>query len=241
MKKLYDENEMRFSLILIVLYVVLFSTADRISASIGTNKSVTVPLGILMTCVLFYFIRKNGLSEKYGLCRFKGTAKHYLYFIPLVALASTNLWWGAELKFSILETVLYVISMICVGFIEEIIFRGFLFNAMCKSNVKRAIIVSSITFGLGHIVNLVNGAELVSTLMQICYAVACGFLFTILFYKGKSLWPCIITHATINSLSAFAVESKRNAVADLIASVFLCIVSFSYAAYILRKESKLTE
>lgn len=45
-----------------------------------------------------------------------------------------------------------------------------------------------------------------STLMQICYAAASGYLFTIIFYKGKSLLPCIMTHGVINSLSAFAVE-----------------------------------
>lgn len=52
------------------------------------------------------------------------------------------------------------------------------------NNVKRAILISSITFGLGHIVNLLNGKNILETLMQICYAVAIGFLFTIIFYKG---------------------------------------------------------
>jgi membrane protease YdiL (CAAX protease family) len=59
-----------------------------------------------------------------------------------------------------------------VGFLEEVILRGFLFKALCKSNVKTAI--------------------------------AIGFAFTIIFYKGKCLWPCIITHSVVNSLSAFA-------------------------------------
>lgn len=61
--------------------------------------------------------------------------------------------------------------MINVEFIEEIIFRGFLFKMMEKDNVKRAIIVNEITFGIGHIVNLLNGEELIPTLMQICYAI----------------------------------------------------------------------
>ena len=48
--------------------------------------------------------------------------------------------------------------MLCVGFAEEVIFRGFLFRAMEKDNVKTAIIGSSVTFGLGHVLNLVNGS-----------------------------------------------------------------------------------
>ncbi len=80
---------------------------------------------------------------------------------------------------SILETILFIMSMVCIGFIEEIIFRGFLFKSMYKNNIKLAIFVSSITFGMGHIVNLLNGRDLIPTLLQICYATAIGFLFTI--------------------------------------------------------------
>ena len=89
------------------------------------------------------------------------------------------------------------LSMACVGVIEEVIFRGFLFKAMCKDNIKLAVFISSITFGMGHIVNLLNGKDLIATLLQICYASAIGFLFTIIFYKGKSLLPCIITHGCL--------------------------------------------
>lgn len=55
-----------------------------------------------------------------------------------------------------------------------------------SNNIKFAVFISSITFGMGHIVNLLNGKDLIPTLLQICYAVAIGFLFTIIIYKGKS-------------------------------------------------------
>ena len=122
--------------------------------------------------------------------------------------------------------------MINVGFIEEIIFRGFLFKMMEKENVKSAIIVSSITFGIGHIVNLLNGADLVPTLLQICYAISIGYLFVIIFYKSKSLVPCIITHCLVNSLSIFSVE---NSTYLYISSLFLIIVPVAYAIYINKK------
>lgn len=235
MKKLYDKNELNFSLIWIVLYVVLLSVADNVSASIGISKIVTAPLCVAMTAIIYFWIRKNGLKEKYGLCGFKGDVKQYLYFIPLILLASTNVWWGFKLNLSVSETILYIISMMCVGFLEEVIFRGFLFKAMCKDNVKRAIIVSSITFGFGHIVNLLNGKEIPETLMQVCYAVAIGFLFTIIFYKGKSLWPCIITHSVVNSLSVFANEEAVPVWGGIARSIFLCVVSLGYVIYILKK------
>ena len=181
MRKIYDKNELNFALIWIGVYVVVCSVADSISNTIGVAKIVTTPLCIVMTAMIYLWICRNGLQEKYGLCKFKGEAKTYLYFVPLVLLVSTNLWYGVRLNLSIFETVLYVISMLCVGFLEEVIFRGFLFQAMCKNNVKQAIVISSITFGIGHIVNLLSGSGTMETVMQICYATAIGFLFTILF------------------------------------------------------------
>ena len=99
---------------------------------------------------------------------------------------------------------------------------------MAKDNIKSAIIVSSITFGIGHIVNLLNGADLIPTLMQICYAVSIGYLFVTIFYKSKSLIPCIITHSLINALSIFNAENSTSYIVPII----LTLMPLIYAIYI---------
>lgn len=238
MKKIYDKNELNFALIWIGIYVVLASVGDNLSATIGITKLVTAPICIILTIILYLWIRKNELKEKYGLCPFRASAKKYLYFVPLVLMASTNLWRGLQLNMTVLESVLYVVGMLCVGFLEEVIFRGFLFKALCKDNVKMAILISSVTFGFGHIVNLLNGSDTVATLLQMCYAVAIGFAFTMFFYKGKSLWPCIITHSVINSLSTFANGDGVTIADGLIRCAFICVVSVGYALYILKRVEK---
>ena len=235
MKKVYDKNELNFALIWIGIYVVLVSIGDNVSASIGITKLVTAPICVVLTVVMYLWIRKYGLKEKYGICSLQASAKEYLYFLPLVLLATTNVWFGVRLNMTVLESVLYVVSMLCVGFLEEVIFRGFLFKALCKDNVKTAIIISSVTFGIGHIVNLLNGRGVTETLLQVCYAVAIGFVFTIIFYKGKSLWPCIITHSVVNSLSAFANKEDAPEWRGIVSSIFLIVVSVGYAAYILKR------
>ncbi len=233
MKKLYEKNELTFSLVWILAYVVLFSVADHFSDSLGYPKIITAPFSVFFALFLFAWIKKHALLEKYGLCLFQGSWKSYLYFLPLLLIMSANLWNGAAMNASAVETVLYILSMICVGFIEEVIFRGFLFKAICKSNVKQAILIASITFGIGHIVNLLNGAEVLPTLLQICYAVAIGFLFTVLFYKGKSLLPCIVTHSIFNSLSIFSIRGSQ--VLDIVTAAVLCVLSAGYALWILKK------
>lgn len=239
MTHLYKKSKLYFSFLWIALYVVSFSIGDSISLALGTAKIVTAPLCIMMSLFLLFWIFKNDLSTKYGLIKIKIDFKKYLYFLPLIIISSTNLWGGVEFHFSAFETVLYVVSMIGVGIIEEIIFRGFLFKALCKENVKQAIIISSITFGLGHIVNLLNGAEVTSTLLQICYAIAIGFLFTVIFYKSKTLIPCIITHSIVNSLSAFAGERADGF--HIMVAVIITLTSLSYAIWVLRKGGRQNE
>lgn len=234
MKKIYDKSNLCFSIIWIVAYVVLFSVADGLSEKTGYMKSITVLVGILLSTIIIIFLKKNNLLEKYGLCSFKGNLKSFLFFIPLLAILTVNLWNGVKMNTSIINTILFIISMVCVGFLEEIIFRGFLFVSMSQNSIKSAIIVSSITFGIGHIVNLLNGANFIPTLLQVLYAIAIGFLFTIMFYKSKSLIPCIIVHAVFNSLSIFSVENSSMTL-DIITAVFLCVVSIGYALWILKK------
>jgi membrane protease YdiL (CAAX protease family) len=103
---------------------------------------------------------------------------------------------------------------------------------MAKNNVNSAIIVSALTFGVGHIVNLLNGAELIPTLLQICYAASIGYLFVIIFHKTKSLIPCIITHSLMNALSVFNIE---NSLSLYVSSAFLIIVPLVYAWDIKRR------
>ena len=233
MKKLYEKSELTFAIAWIIAYVVLFSAADNVSESLGFEKMITAPVGVFFALFLFAWIRKNGLLEKYGLCSFQGNWQSYLYFIPLLLIMSTNLWNGVAMNVSAVEVMLHILSMLCVGFIEEVIFRGLLFKAISKSNVKRAILISSVTFGIGHIVNLLNGADVLPTLLQICYAIAIGFLFIIIFYKGKSLLPCIVTHSIVNSLSIFSVQGSR--MFHIVTSAALCVISIGYALWILNK------
>lgn len=235
MKKIYQKSEIWFAIIWIIIYVFGASAADSISKSIGLAKVITLPFLLITGGFLLIWIKKNGLMEYYGLCKTPFPAKKFLYWIPLFVIFSINLWFGVTLKTGIAEAIVYVCFMLCVGFVEEIIFRGLLFKAMSRDNIKSAVIVSSVTFGLGHIVNLINGnGELLPTILQICYAIAVGFLFVVLFYRGKSLIPCILAHSINNALSTFANKANITDIKQIWSSAILCILSVAYALIIMR-------
>lgn len=241
MTKLYKKNELMFAILWIVAYVVLSSLADQLSESIGIEKAATAVLHIVMSLILFIWIRKSGLSEKYGFCASKVPAKCFLYYLPLVIIASASLWNGINLRFGLVGTACYVISMCCVGFLEEVIFRGLLFRAMEKDNLKTAIIVSALTFGLGHIVNLFNGSgqDITTTIIQIVFAVLVGFVLVLIFYYGGSLVPCILFHSVNNALSAFEAQGTMNPQLEMALNVALIVVVLGgYLIYLIKAFSK---
>ena len=241
MKRLYDKSNIIFSIVLIVIYCVTLSIGDSVSSLIGIEKIISLFIALLFSLIIIIFIYKYKLKEEYGLCNIKVSYKKVLYFIPLLILMSTNLWYGVTMNLSIHETIIYILTMLCVGFLEEIIFRGFLFNAMKKDNLKVAIVVSSITFGIGHIINLINGsgADLINNLLQVVYATSAGFMFVMIYYKTNSLIPSIITHGIFNALSVFSKEITSIEM-NILSCVIITLITGLYALYLLfsiKKES----
>ena len=255
MKKLYDKNELTFALVWIGLYVVVMNIAlqfcggfDDLASKTVLQVLVPVICICVLAVVLTVWIIRNGLSEKYGLCRFKGRCQQFLYFIPLIIMSCVNLINGLGLNAPAAVSLLMMVNLAVAGYVEEIIFRGFLFRAMAKDHLRSAILVSAITFGAGHIVNLANTADTLGVLLQVCYAIVIGFLYTIITYKGGSLWPCIASHMFVNGSSIFALEQGPfsilveivfgQASTDLVqicSSVFIMVVSGSYALWLWKK------
>lgn len=225
MNKKLEKRETLIAILSIVIYVVINSYVRQ---NYGETSCINAIVNVILSMIFVLYIMKFKLGDYYSLKKFPN-CKKFLYFIPFIILASVNLWSGININFTCKEIVFYSVSMLCIGFIEEIIFRGFLFRMMEKDNLKRAIIVTSLTFGIGHVVNLINGADFISTLMQMCYAVCIGYSFAVVLVKGKSLWPCIITHSIINMLSIY---NTQNTMSVYIIPIVIIVVSLGYAYYL---------
>ena len=226
MNKFFEKHETLCLIILIAGYVIMNSYCMK---NFGFTSPISFVVNTIFSAVLITLILISKKIKYYGLKKAENTRK-LLYFIPLVVISTVGIWRGINIKNSISEITFRVLTMINVGFLEEIIFRGILYKSIEKDNKKLAIIITSITFGIGHIVNLLNGADLIPTLMQICYATAWGFLFVTILNKIKSLIPCIVSHIVINSLSIFEVENTKLSL--IITSLILILISVSYTVFI---------
>ena len=227
MKKFFEKNEFVLCMALIALYLIVNSFCMQ---NFGLTDWRSALVNTLFSAVLVVLTVFLGKIRDCGLVKPKSSP---LYFIPLALIASVNLWGGIHIQNSWEQILWHIITMLNVGFIEEVIFRGFLFRMMEKDNLKSAILVSAITFGIGHIINLLNGADVIPTLLQICYAASIGFLFAVILHKTGSLIPCIVTHCAINSLSIFRYEDQ---VLSYVTAAFLIVVPLVYGIYIYKQK-----
>ena len=237
-----------FAIVLIVVYVVGETLMNSVSEMIGIEFLAEAVFGVALFAVLSVFISKNGLKEHLGLCKPEVSASKMLFYIPLVLIASIGIIFGFAPQYGPVVIVIHTVYMLFVGFLEEIIFRGFLFRGMAKNNMTSAIIVSAVTFGIGHIVNLLNGYDLVSCLVQIVYAVAVGFILVFVFIRTGSLVPCIAFHSLNNVLAGFGsaqllVDIAGSEQGGLMLNITIRIVlAAAYLLYVLKfvpKKNKL--
>lgn len=238
MKKLFTKHETLFAIIWILVYVLGMSAIQSVTEDTLISTALTAAYGLVLSVVFLVFAVKNGLCGYLGLCRSKLSVGEMLFYIPMLATASVNLWFGVTLNSTPAESVMNVVRMLFVGFLEEVIFRGLLFRAICKKNVVEGFIITSLTFGTGHIVNLVNnsGQDITETLLQIAYACAIGFAFAAAAYFSGSIIPCITTHITINSLSTFAVQP--NDAGRIVTTVVIMTLNIGYGVWLVVRGKK---
>ena len=232
MRKLYEKKEILFAVLWIVAYCVILGT---IRGNFGDDSIYMLMALIVFTAGITAFVKVNHLEEKYGLAGWPKDMKRYLFFLPMWILATGNIWDGFAPSAQGAKLLVSVFSMILVGFVEEMIFRGFLFRAMlAKDKPVMAILISALTFGIGHIVNLFTGQASFETVMQIIFAVSWGFILTMVCYKSGSIIPCIIAHSMIDALSLLGAD---NEIVDWIYIGATIVVAIVYSIYLGRLKS----
>ncbi len=232
MRKLYEKKEILFAVLWIVAYCIILGT---IRGNFGGESIYMLIALLVFTVGIIAFVKANHLEEKYGLAGWPKDMKKYLFFIPMWILATGNTWDGFDPSYRGASLVCATLSMTLVGFVEEIIFRGFLFRAMLSKGKKPvAIIVSAVTFGIGHIVNLSTGQASFETVMQIVFAISWGFILTMVCYKSGSLIPCIIAHSMIDVLSLFGADNET---VDWIYIGVTIVTAIVYCIYLSRLQS----
>lgn len=179
--------------------------------SLGENQTLLMFL-LLSTIVMQWFIfainfagvysESTGLSGL-GLGRIQGVhfAWGFAFLMLAFAILSGLAWFLGQIglpmpgeigmlipkEFS--GKIVWVVVSFTAGFCEEIAFRGYLMTRLrlifkCRSWVIPTII-SAVVFGASHAYQGWPGFIVITTY---------GVLFSLLYIRTRSLWPCIIAH-----------------------------------------------
>ena len=104
MSKIYKKNEVTFAIICIVIYVVGTSIAESIAETVGIVKLPSMIFHIGFSVILLAWLKKNDLFEKYGLVKPEYKLSKAWFFIPLMIVGLSSVFFGVKLNYSIPET-----------------------------------------------------------------------------------------------------------------------------------------
>jgi len=193
----------------IILSMILFQYV--ISPMMGQNKDADMMTQTVLRVLagFAFIIILTGFGYQ-GIFRFKEPLKALLMMIPALIISINNFPiiafcdGRAQLIDPGYRVFLFLMESLSVGFFEEILFRGVILILLIqrysqqKHGLLISVILSSVLFGMVHLINLWNGASLFDTLLQVGYSTLMGMLWAVMYLRTQNLWLTMILHATYN-------------------------------------------
>lgn len=180
----------------VVLYGTTYIAADMLSQAMGLQSWFPALAMVLYAGALLLWLLRTGQAQTLGLCPCLNlTLKDTLVLLPLLAFPIYNLLSAGGFSSSLSAVLL----MGSVSLVEEIFFRGALLRAFSRRSARFGILLTSVLFGLFHIVNLIGGADLRSTLMQMLCTFAAGLSYGAVTVRYRSILPCVAAHFLTNT------------------------------------------
>lgn len=208
------------------------------------NKVIAEALMYCITIVVLYkcYIKKGNLIHEcnFNKMNFKDTMYTILMgiglsgaidiiIIPLVKVFPSYI----EISNKMMNESKSIISIVCLvilaPILEEIVFRGILFNNLKRNySIVTSIIVQALIFGVMH-----------GNVVQAIYAFLTGIVFVLVNIYSGSILGGIILHMTFNLLGASGIQSLLG-FTDLMYAIEIIIelILFAYVSYKMIKNYK---
>lgn len=160
----------------------------------------------------------------------------WLYWLPLLPVLE-NLAGGIT-PLPLSSIILFFFIALLAGLVEEIYFRGLILHALATRGVWRAVILSSILFGLLHSLNILFGWSPQVVLQQIAVAIAIGFVYAALVLRTGVIWPTMLLHFATDFAGFLAQgrvippETTVSAASWVVAGIFF-VIFIAYGVVVL--------
>lgn len=202
-------KELVLSLAWVLLYLVVFvKLASVLSGLIGVPHFFNAVAELLFPAIAVAYLHKRNLLSYYGFTTLRALDyRRLLYLVPMAApLAVTASLDPADDGCPWQQALLLMAWMTGVGFSEGVLLRGFVLRALIRRGAGMAVGVSSLAFGLLHLVNLIGGADLVATLLQVAYATCMGLMLSTFVCRTNNIIPCVLPHSALDVAGVFVAE-----------------------------------
>lgn len=186
------------------ILILIFPVVSGIIAVVCELNQVEIYLlqgsfMLLSLIVPAIYIYKKKIAREIGIRGIEtGSAKSALYFLPLVLCQLPLLVVGVSV-----ESVSYAFALlffaVAVGISEEIYFRGIILRLLKNQfSIKLTVVISTLIFGIGHIVGALSGAHALDIFLQIVNAIVFGIIASQIVIITKSLLPTVLWHIVFN-------------------------------------------
>ena len=207
LKKIFESKAFIYAFILLIAAGILFFRSDFVIAKDAIVNAVIKNVGtelLVLAIVLVAFCKKESLT----LVSLKVSGKSLLWSIPCFLVALANFPFSALInKTAVIlrADLIWLVAIECfvVAVTEELFFRGVVTSHLDsklegKHKKFKVVIISGAIFGAWHIINLLGGAGVTATLLQVVYTFLIGSMLAMLLVTTKSLTLCVLVHAIFN-------------------------------------------
>lgn len=183
-----------------------------------------IELGLIIVIVA-HFIFKISFKEL-GLTRFKENIASLignLCFVGLcVGVSFLISQFSKVTEFDGRSLALQIVAnFVAIAFIRELVFRGFLFQAMLKLLNGKGIlasVISGVLFTMTYVPSILISLNEVNTsvlLGALVIPLVLGIYLSLVYYYGRNLWICTIIHGVCLSIAALESDIFINFLAGI--------------------------
>lgn len=192
---------------------------------------VTIDLQYLLCLPLFLFLIRFIFKHPFKEAGLIIDKESWLFIGFCAVYVSLILFLGRTFSFYHTDTVILVAKVITsiflVGIMEELVFRGFIFNKLIKFvNNKRsfifAVLISAALFSICHAPMLLN--NLSALIQKLVFTFLFGIWAAVYYFYSRNLTGCIVVHGTNNIIFTISGVGYSNIFGILCYYIFWVIV-----------------
>lgn len=209
-----------FCILVIIASFAIYNITHEVLTQIHVEQRLAETIGRILACIgLLGFYKKFFSLEEFGLRR-----KNFLQgviiggFMILATLDNLEVTMIEVSDYPVVLPSLYliiivIVEQIFVGVFEEFLFRGVVLNILLKKfrrknhrNKMLAIMISSVLFGMVHLLNLFSEPQmLVATIDQVFYSIFIGVFLAALYLRLNNIWLVVFYHFIYNIVTELPV------------------------------------